>query len=35
MALADTTIQFAMRDPRQADAYKAAGFRVLWEGLTR
>ncbi len=35
MAIADTTIQFAARDPRQAGAYKAAGFKVLWEGLTR
>ncbi len=35
MAIADTTIQFAVRDPRQAGAYRAAGFKVLWEGLTR
>ncbi len=35
MALADTTIQFAIRSPGQAVAYKAAGFTVLWEGLTR
>ncbi|HUI71045.1 MAG TPA: TetR/AcrR family transcriptional regulator [Spirochaetia bacterium] len=34
MALADTTIQFAIQDPRQAVAYRKAGFRVLWEGLT-
>jgi hypothetical protein len=34
MALADTTIQFAMREPGQADAYKASGFKVFWEGLT-
>lgn len=35
MALADTTIQFAAREPRQASAFRAAGFKVLWEGLTR
>lgn len=35
LALADTTIQFAVRDPRHADAYKSGGFSVLWEGLTR
>ena len=35
MAIADTTIQFAMRDPAQADAFKTAGFRVFWEGITR
>lgn len=35
MALADTTIQFAAREPEHSTAYKAAGFKVLWEGLTR
>jgi len=34
-ALADTTIQFAMQNPKQVEAYKTAGFGVLWEGLTR
>lgn len=35
MALADTTMHFAALDPSRGDAYKAAGFKVLWEGLTR
>ncbi len=34
MALADSTIQFAIQYPKQAEAYKAAGFKVFWKGLT-
>lgn len=35
MALADTTIQFVIKDPKHAAKHKAAGFRVLWKGLTK
>ena len=35
MTLADTTMRFAALDPAQADAYKAAGFQVLWQGIER
>lgn len=33
MALADTTMEFAARDPKEAEAYKTAGFKVLWDGV--
>jgi len=33
MALADTTMEFAAREPKEAHAYKTAGFKVLWDGL--
>ena len=35
MALADAVLQFASREPGQADDYKVAGFKVLWKGLSR
>ncbi len=34
MGLADAAMQFAAREPEQADAFKATGFKVLWEGFT-
>ena len=33
-ALAETTIDFAIRDPATADAYRAEGFVALWRILT-
>jgi AcrR family transcriptional regulator len=33
VALADTTMQFASKDPEHAQAYKDAGFRMFWHGL--
>ncbi|PXX50414.1 TetR/AcrR family transcriptional regulator [Aquitalea magnusonii] len=35
MALAETTIQFVVRDPANGQAYKSAGFRVFWSGSVR
>ena len=35
MGLADATILFATREPARAEAYKAAGFKVLWKGLEK
>ena len=34
-ALADTTIDFMRRDPKQADIYRKQGFEMLWAGITR
>ena len=34
MAIADTTMQFIVREPEHSEVYKTAGFKVLWEGLT-
>jgi AcrR family transcriptional regulator len=34
-ALADTTMDFMRRDPRQAESYRGAGFAMLWAALTR
>lgn len=31
VALADTTMSFAAREPRKAKAYKASGFAALWK----
>lgn len=33
MALADTTMEFAANEPKEAEAYKTAGFKVLWDGM--
>ncbi len=35
LALADTTMHFVATDPERGDAYKAAGFKVFWDGLAR
>lgn len=35
MALASATVNFALDDPANRDAYEAAAFNVLWKGLTR
>lgn len=35
MALADTTMLFAAQNPEQSEVYKAAGFNILWKGLTQ
>lgn len=35
MALADITMRFAASNPNEGEVYKASGFKVLWEGLTR
>lgn len=35
MSLADTTMQFATRNPDHAEAYKAAGFEVFWKSLAQ
>jgi AcrR family transcriptional regulator len=34
-ALADTTMDFMRRDPKQADLYRKSGFEMLWAGITR
>ncbi len=34
-ALADTTIDFVRRNPKQADMYRKQGFEMLWAGITR
>ena len=33
VALADATMLFAARDPERAEEYKAAGFKIFWEGI--
>ncbi|NDL64932.1 TetR/AcrR family transcriptional regulator [Acerihabitans arboris] len=35
MALAQTTMEFALREPDEIDAYKAAGFDVMWRAFTK
>jgi AcrR family transcriptional regulator len=34
-ALADTTMEFMRRDPRQAEMHRSNGFETLWAGITR
>jgi AcrR family transcriptional regulator len=34
-ALADTTMDFVRRNPKQADLYRNQGFEMLWAGITR
>jgi AcrR family transcriptional regulator len=34
-ALADTTIQFMRRSPKQADTYRTAGFAMMWAAVSR
>jgi AcrR family transcriptional regulator len=34
-ALADTTMDFVRRNPKQADMYRNQGFEMLWAGITR
>jgi AcrR family transcriptional regulator len=34
-AMADTTIEFMRRSPKQADMYRNAGFEMLWAAITR
>ena len=34
-ALADTTMDFMRRNPKQADMYRKQGFEMLWAGVTR
>jgi AcrR family transcriptional regulator len=34
-AMADTTIEFMRRNPKQADIYRSAGFEMLWAAVTR
>ena len=34
-ALADTTIDFMRRNPKQAEMYRKHGFEMLWAGITR
>src|SRR6202451_1493418 len=34
-ALADPTMDFMRRDPKQADMYRKQGFEMLWAGITR
>jgi AcrR family transcriptional regulator len=34
-ALADTTMDFMRRNPKQADMYRNQGFEMLWAGITR
>jgi AcrR family transcriptional regulator len=34
-ALADTTMDFMRRDPKQSDMYRKQGFEMLWAGVTR
>jgi len=34
-AMADTTIAFMRRSPKQADMYRNAGFEMLWSAITR
>ncbi|AIR59312.1 TetR/AcrR family transcriptional regulator [Cedecea neteri] len=33
--LAETTMEFAGRDPSRRDEYKSAGFDVMWRGMTK
>lgn len=35
LALADATMQFAAGNPRDATTYKAAGFKIFWDGLSQ
>jgi AcrR family transcriptional regulator len=34
-ALAETTMEFMVREPERAEMYRAAGFEMLWAGITR
>jgi AcrR family transcriptional regulator len=34
-AMADTTIEFMRRSPKQADMYRDAGFEMLWAAIAR
>jgi AcrR family transcriptional regulator len=34
-ALADTTMDFVRRNPKQADLYRNQGFEMLWAGIAR
>ena len=34
-ALADTTMDFMRRNPKQTDMYRNQGFEMLWAGITR
>jgi len=34
-AMADTTIEFMRRSPKQADLYRNSGFEMLWAATTR
>jgi AcrR family transcriptional regulator len=34
-ALAETTVEFMRQHPKKADTYRAAGFQMLWDGITR
>jgi AcrR family transcriptional regulator len=34
-AMADNTIEFMRRSPKQADLYRNAGFEMLWAAITR
>jgi AcrR family transcriptional regulator len=34
-AMADTSIEFMRRSPKQADIYRNAGFEMLWAAITR
>jgi AcrR family transcriptional regulator len=34
-ALAETTMEFMRQHPKKADVYRTAGFRMLWNGVTR
>jgi hypothetical protein len=33
--MADTTIEFMRRSPKQADMYRNSGFEMLWAATTR
>ncbi|EMS7808344.1 TetR/AcrR family transcriptional regulator, partial [Salmonella enterica] len=35
LALAETTMDFAARDPARAGEYIALGFEAMWRALTR
>lgn len=34
-SLAETTMEFASREPKEAENYKSAGFEVMWRAMTK